>query len=187
MHFRKLCFPTIEVAAVHPIHCISHSFFWRSSFGFGRLQNASPTRPRAIILIFLLFFIRSILRGKQSTKMKSSHRLHLDVHKVAKSSQGCRGWKNGNRYDRAKKAASEFSFVGQHAYAVCFFRLFCIVPFFFSRSPSSKCSALLFRSTFLTIQLWTGWFWANFSANHPDSGWLAHIRHYNLFWLLKIR
>ena len=75
MHFRKLCFPTIEVAAVHPIHCIIHAFFWRSSFGFGRLQNASPTRPRAIILIFLLFFIRSILRGKQSTKMKSSHRL----------------------------------------------------------------------------------------------------------------
>ena len=26
----------------------------------------------------------------------------------------------------------------------------------------------------------TGWFWANFSANHPDSGWLAHIRQHNL-------
>ena len=82
MHFRKLCFPTIEVAAVHPIHCISHSFFWRSSFGFGRLQNASPTRPRAIILIFLLFFIRSIPCGKQSTKMNSSHRLHLEWKKL---------------------------------------------------------------------------------------------------------
>ena len=70
--------------------------------------------------------------------------------------------------------------MGQHAYAVCFFRLFCIVPFFFSRSPSSKCSSLLCRSTFLTIQFSTGWFWANFSANHPDSGWLAHIRQHNL-------
>ena len=38
----------------------------------------------------------------------------------------------------------------------------------------------LCRSTFLTIQFSTGWFWANFSANHPDSGWLAHIRQHNL-------
>ena len=82
MHFRKLCFPTIEVAAVHPIHCISHSFFWRSSFGFGRLQNASPTRPWAFILIFLLFFIRSSPCGKQSTKMNSSHRFHLEWKKL---------------------------------------------------------------------------------------------------------
>ena len=82
MHFQKLCFPTIEVAAVHPIYYIIHSFFWRSSFGLGRLQNASQTRPRAIILIFLLFFIRSILRGKQSTKMNLSHRLHLEWKKL---------------------------------------------------------------------------------------------------------
>ena len=26
----------------------------------------------------------------------------------------------------------------------------------------------------------TAWFFQNFSANHPDSGWLAHIRHYKL-------
>ena len=38
----------------------------------------------------------------------------------------------------------------------------------------------LCRSTFLTIQFSTGRFWANFSANHPDSGWLAHIRQHNL-------
>ena len=82
MHFRKLCFPTIEVAAVHPIHCIIHAFFWRSSFGFGRLQNASPTRPWALILIFLLFFIRSSPCGKQSTKMNSSHRFHLEWKKL---------------------------------------------------------------------------------------------------------
>ena len=59
-----------------------HSFFWRSSFGFGQLQNASPTRPWAIILIFVLFFIRSIPCGKQSTKMNSSHRLHLKWKKL---------------------------------------------------------------------------------------------------------
>ena len=70
--------------------------------------------------------------------------------------------------------------MGQHAYTVWFSRLFCIVPFFFSSSPSSKCSSLLCRSTFLTIQFSTGRFWTNFSANHPDSGWLAHIRQHNL-------
>ena len=80
IYFRKICYPTIEVAAFRPIHCSVHSFFWGKSFGFARLQNASPTRPRAIILIFLLFFIRnrSIPCGKQSTKMNSSHRLHLE-------------------------------------------------------------------------------------------------------------
>ena len=61
MHFRKLCFPTIELAAVHPIHCIIHSFFWRTSCGFTQLQNASPTRPRAIILIFFFSSLEAFL------------------------------------------------------------------------------------------------------------------------------
>ena len=147
MHFRKLCFPTIEVAAVHPIHCIIHSFFWRSSFGFGRLQTASSIRLRAIILIFLLFFIRSIPRGKQSTKMNSSHRLHLEWKKLRElySSQGYRGWKNDNRYDRPKKLQANLHlWVGMHIQFG--FRFVLHLPLFFSRSTSSNCSSLLCRS-----------------------------------------
>ena len=149
IYFRKICSPTIEVAAFRPIHCIVHSFFWRNSFGFARLQNASPTRPRAIILVFLLFFIRSIPRGgKRSTKMKSSHRLHLDVKNVAMASrwsQGYRGWNNDNRYDRPKKLqTNSHLWVSMHMQFG--FRVVLHLPLFFSRSASSNRSSVLCRN-----------------------------------------
>ena len=146
MHFRKLCFPTIEVVAVQPTHCINHPFFWSSNFRFGRLQNASPTRPRAIILVFLLFFIRSVPRGgKRSTKMKSSYRLHLDVKNVARASQGCRNWNNDNRYDRPKKLqTNSHLWVSMHMQFG--FRVVLHLPLFFSRSASSNRSSLLCRN-----------------------------------------
>ena len=146
IYFRKISFPTIEVGAFHAIHSIIHLFFWRSSFGFGRLQIASPTRPRAIISNFLLFFIRRIPRGKQLTKMKLSRRLHLDVKKVASASlrsQRHRGWKKDNRYDRPKKLqANSHLWVSMHMQFG--FRVILHLPLFFSRSTSSNCSCLLF-------------------------------------------
>ena len=87
---------------------------------------------------------------------------------------------NSHLKNRMQKSCKWILICGSACICNLFFRLFCIVPFFFSSSPSSKCFSFLCRSTFLTIQFSTGRFLTNFSANHPDAGWLAHIRQHNL-------
>ena len=108
IYFGKIYFPTIAVPAFHWIHFIMHSSFRRSNFGFGRLENAGPTRPRPITPIFLFSLIKSIPRFKRPTENQI----------IASIASGCEnaspensGRKSVNRYDRPNMVANAFSAV----------------------------------------------------------------------------
>ena len=85
---------------------------------------------------------------------------------------------------RMQKSCKRILICGSACICNLFFQVVLHCTIFLFQKSFKQMSALLFRSTFLTIQFSTGWFWANFSANHPDSGWLAHIRQHNLCCIL---
>ena len=81
IYFRKIYFPTIRVPAIHSIHFMRNSLFKRNSSIFWtiakcRSQSATSNYPE-----FSSFFIRNHPRVKTTTKIKSPHRLHLNVKK----------------------------------------------------------------------------------------------------------
>ena len=96
------------------------SFLWRSSFGFGRLQIACPTRPRAIILIFLLCSFKAFLTLDERTENEPSRRLNAWFASAWKKTAICFSRisesKKCSSLRSSKKVASGFSFVGQNAY-----------------------------------------------------------------------
>ena len=131
IYFRKIYFPTIRVPAIHSIHFMRNSLFKRNSSIFWtiakcRSQSATSNYPE-----FSSFFIRNHPRVKTTTKIKSPHRLHLNVKKkVGLVSHRYHGRKKVNRYERLKNLqTASHLWVSMHMQFG--FGLFCIYHFHF--------------------------------------------------------
>ena len=138
-----------------------HSSDWRNGFSSNPLYHPfillkrrlwfwtiakSHFGDEQLSCFFFFFFIKSIPRGgKRLTRMKSSHRLHLDVKNVLRASWGFRGWNNNNRYDRPKKLQTN-SHLWVNMHMQFGFWVILHLTLFFSRVTSSNRSSLLCRN-----------------------------------------